>query len=140
MHGLEQLRRLNDQEAARFLIRRYEKLELRARRRNDNVRADRYRRRGLQFLSFLEGKLHEFPGRSRRKPRLAYPVEFTERVSRLDPGNGTLRRDLQAGRPVAWWLESFSKQEGLDQWQRRQLGELLGYYRLICQGVTKARA
>ena len=73
MRGLEELRRMNDLDAAKFLKGRYEKLRKRAIARQDWTRARRYDREATDFGRFIAGEIKVFPDRPNRKAGLYVP-------------------------------------------------------------------
>lgn len=75
MRGLEELKRMNDLDAAKFLKARYEKLRRRAIARQDWVRARRYDREAADFGRFIAGEINVFPDRPNRKAGLYIPSQ-----------------------------------------------------------------
>ncbi|MBI2355713.1 MAG: hypothetical protein HYV13_00720 [Candidatus Doudnabacteria bacterium] len=75
MHGLEQIKYMNELAAAEFLKKRYEKLRGRAVKREDWVRAKRYDREVTDLGRFIAGTIPVFPNRSNRKLGLYQPSE-----------------------------------------------------------------
>lgn len=73
MHGLDIIHRLNDQEAARFLRKRYEKLLGRAIRRKDWGRAQRYDREVADLGRYIRNEIPVFPNQKNRTKKLYVP-------------------------------------------------------------------
>ena len=77
MRGLEQINRMNDQEAALFQQKRYEKLREKSIKRGDWDRAKRYDGFAQDFRLFVAGLVNVYPSKKNAKA-----AEFVPSVGR----------------------------------------------------------